>query len=212
MARLLKIPSLQSRYWLSLCYPDNKTVENIGSFLYQIYVEECKWDFGKDNPSKLEVKLGQSNGRTPYLLDKYSQNSLWIIAENPNYPNGIVGCCRLISSTDAEIFGYANRSDSISKLRNQFGSKGVVETNRWAVHPHFRGGRITFELFSAVTHCYEQMSQNRPLIGAKPEISPLDVFKLTRGRYTGEKFGEPFYYEDQDPLPCQIEILRRISL
>ena len=47
----------------------NPHIDNIGKFLYDVYVDECKWEFEKDNPSNLSI--GTDGKGNKIIRDKF---------------------------------------------------------------------------------------------------------------------------------------------
>ena len=54
----------------------NRYIDNIGKFLYHVYIDECKWKFGKGNPSNLSIETGGKGNKI--LLDKFMKDKAFI--------------------------------------------------------------------------------------------------------------------------------------
>lgn len=179
----------------------------IGNFLYKVYIEENKWQFGKDNPSQIKIKRDPETGLKMFT-DKFMNKSIWAVAQNDK--NEVIGCIRAIYGENIELFGYAHRSRAIRQLMKQ--NKKFMEMNRLAVHPSYRRTPDMINSRLSLAH-FKWMKDNEidcTMVGCfqtpKPPPASKKIISL------GTAFGTPFKYEDHDPNACQIHVWNTVSL
>ena len=83
-------------------------LNKICSFLHRIYVNEQKWQFGAENPSKIRIETDSDTGKL-LLIDKFMESSHWFIGVNEDMTE-VVGTLRLIETGPIELSGYAKES------------------------------------------------------------------------------------------------------
>ena len=67
---------------ISMTPTEAKPILNkICSFLHQVYVNEQKWHFGEENPSKIRIETDSETGKL-LLIDKFMESSHWFIGFN----------------------------------------------------------------------------------------------------------------------------------
>lgn len=159
-----------------------ESLKEIRTLLYNVFIVEAKWNFGKNTPSELHIEGNQ-------LCDKFDEHCIWFVAKCNDI---IVGCGRAILNAE-EIKGYAQ--DNINLLHILQLHSPLIEINRYAVYAQYRGYSIT-ENFMAYMLRY--MSQHYPMYNL------LFVPSIPRTIQALKKIGareiyRDFKYEDNDP-------------
>ena len=83
-------------------------LNKIGSFLHKVYVNEQKWHFGAENPSKIRIETDSNTGNLLFI-DKFTESSHWFVGFNEDMTE-VVGTLRLIETGPIELSGYAKES------------------------------------------------------------------------------------------------------
>ena len=188
----------------------------IQALLYDTYVHEQKWVFGKENPSFLRVKTNKD--KMKLLEDRFMKSSTWVIAvENTDRGDEgaeLMGVFRLIENKPVEVAGYAHQpqADAVHKLLNEYGPEGLVEVNRFAVSSKYRsrgvGGSLMHTLFEYIADKGD--SDDRPVVATIPvnigKHHPNIWFEVMK------PLGKPFFYEATDPLPAQMYLGHREAM
>jgi len=201
----------------------------IERLLYQVFVKEGGWKFGANTPSGLRIinvckdetkrcTNPQDSSKSSGLTDAFMDSSTWAIGITSH--KEVVGCIRLIHKRNIELAGYAHRSKALSTILERYGPAGLIEMNRLAVHPSYRGATLYQDIFKSIMKCYEDKSLQRvsdefshkypckvrPLVGTVPINIPYQKGMQKFGEKSLVKVGEPFFYEDSDPYPAQLYI------
>jgi hypothetical protein len=102
--------------------------------LYEVYIQEMKWEINQNNPSELSIEK-IDNGKM-ILTDKYDKFSFWIgIFDREK----LIACGRA-SRHDENFIFEANHYCQNEKLGILLkDATHVVELNRSAIHPDYRG-------------------------------------------------------------------------
>ena len=62
----------------------NAFIGRIGKLLYDVYIDECNWEFGTDNPSNLSIETDRKGNKM--LVDKFTRDedfieqTTWIVS------------------------------------------------------------------------------------------------------------------------------------
>ena len=156
-------------------------LRKIRQLLYQVYIQEGKWEFRQNTPSELRIINDE-------LRDKYDDTSLWFIVK---HKDDIVACARMIDNAD-EIKSYCiNNSDSLTVINHY---SPIVEGNRFAVKREYRKYGLTKLV---VMFFLKYVSRHKPGYTAISATSHEKVLKTVTD--LGAKvIYTNFKYEDSD--------------
>lgn len=123
---------------------DNKElIDEACALLYSVYIEQGKWKFSLDNPSKIRVEI---KNEKKLLLDKFTYTSKWFGIFDEG---GLIGCTRLHGTDESgkyEIEGY----ESSEIIRHYLPRTDCMEMGKVAVSMDYKGQRVINQLFLAV--------------------------------------------------------------
>lgn len=153
--------------------------------LYQIYIQELNWRFPIHNPSGLIVL---SKSGIKYLHDKFDSASTWFGVYEREL---LVGCIRSVRrhKNSFELEQYHTLPEFLTQ------DAEVVETNRLAILPAFRGSNAIYELSSFAIE-YEYSRGIRYSFTTAP-LPGIGYFYIRKLGYKRVKLA-PFKYHPTD--------------
>ncbi len=164
-------------------------IEQACALLYDVYIEQGKWEFSLSNPSKLRV---ETRNNKKLLIDRFSEKSTWFAAFDKTK---MVGCVRL-SGLDESGFYEVEGYKSSQIIHQYLPRESCLEMGRVAVSLEYKGKKIVNMLYlKAFEYCESYKVDvfgcaNNPFIRSlfKKIVVPL-------------KIEQAFRYEIQDLLP-----------
>lgn len=166
-------------------------VEEAWALLYSSYIEQLKWNFSPNNPSKLRVVTSHNK---KILIDRFSEQAIWFGAFDNNALVGCIRLCGVDENDQLEIEGYASSQPVRQYLPQQ--KKACFEISKLATRQDYIGRGIVKRLFLAL---FKYCEENR-----------YSTITCTHNNYLKalyKKIGFPvkkehaFKYEEQDPSP-----------
>lgn len=160
-------------------------ISEVKRLLYLIYIKELGWQFSVNNPSGLIIL---HEGRHKYLHDKFDSVSTWF---GVYHHNTLVGCIRSIRRIDGAF--ELEQYHALPEFLNH--DSDVVETNRLAILPEYRGTNAIY-LLSAFAIEYEYNRGVRYSFTTAP-LPGIGFFYIRKLGYQRVKL-PPFKYHPSD--------------
>lgn len=129
-------------------------IDEAGALLYQIYIEQIKWKFDDDNPSKLHIAV--KDGRQ-ILVDRFTDQAIWFGAFDDDQLVGCMRLCGVDEQNKLEIEGYPS-SEPIRKYIMEE-KNTCLEISKIATRPAYREkGAVKRMLLAVFKYCEEHYS------------------------------------------------------
>lgn len=163
--------------------------------LYQVYIEEQKWDFSPENPSG--IRIDSSNPHFKMLVDDRDYQAVWFGAY---YQDKLVGCGRACGRNHKgqfEVQAYQTGKNFDGLLSSTVNPK-LVELTRGAVSKEYRSiGILPMTLYFILDYC----SKNNLSAFAAPSLNKVISFYKSISFPSIPDFH--FKFEPQDATEAQ---------
>ncbi len=117
-------------------------IDDACRLLYDVYIENMKWEFGEDNAS--EIKIIEKNGKK-LLVDKFIDCGVWFGAYERSHMVGCARLCGMDANGKFEVQGYQS-----AKRIQKYLNKNCMEAGKVAVDITHRGKKILEKLYLAM--------------------------------------------------------------